>query len=332
MEIAKALILAGSRGPEDRPYAVAPSRPRHLFPVANRPILFHHLEALRAAGVKEATILSDVASVESIAAAVGDGGDWRLSVRHAVYEPGTGLGAALTAGGDFFADGEPVLVQHGDALLEPLQAHLMAFAQEQLDALALRLPAAGDTARRAPAPAPAYVLSPRAIAILRDGGPTGENPVDGVRAGGGRVGVRPVDGCLACHGDVEALLESNRRILEGLRGGPAEQPVGVRVQGAVEIHPTAVVRRSVLRGPLVIGPDARISDAYIGPSTSIGAGVEIEAAEIEHSIVLPEASLRFVGTRIESSVIGRRARIGRSFEPPGALRLAVGEGAEVVLA
>jgi len=332
MEIGKALILAGSHGPDERPYAAAPSRPRHLFPVANRPILFHQLEALRAAGVQRATILSDAASVASIAAAVGDGGDWRLSVRHAVYDPRAGLRGALTAGGDFF-DGEPVLVQHGDALLEPIDSHLVAFAREELDALALRLPARADAARSAPAPAPAYVLSPRAIEILRGGGTgDGENPVDGVRAGGGRVGIRPIEGCLACHGDIEALLESNRRILEQLRGAPGVQPAGVRIQGAVEIHPTAVVRRSVLRGPLVIGPGARISDAYIGPSTSIGAGVEIEAAEIEHSIVLPEASLRFVGTRIESSVIGRRARIGRSFEPPGALRLAVGEGAEVVLA
>jgi glucose-1-phosphate thymidylyltransferase len=329
MEIAKALILAGSRGPDERPYAVAPTRPRQLFPVANRPILFHHLEALRAAGVQQATILSDIAGVESIAAAVGDGADWRLSVRHAVYEPGTGLAAALRAGGDIVGGGDPVLVQHGDALLEPLQSHLVAFAREELDALALRLPTAGGTARCAPAPAPAYVLSPRGIEILRAGG--GDNPVDGVRAGGGRVGIRSVDGCLACHGDVEALLASNRRILEGLRGAPGDQPAGVRIQGAVEIHPSAVIARAVLRGPIVIGPDARISDAYIGPSTSIGAGVEIEAAEIEHSIVLPEASLRFVGTRIESSVIGRRARIGRSFEPPGALRLAVGEGAEVVL-
>ena len=34
----------------------------------------------------------------------------------------------------------------------------------------------------------------------------------------------------------------------------------------------------------------------------------IEGAQIEHSIVLPEAELRFVGTRLESSIIGRGAR------------------------
>jgi glucose-1-phosphate thymidylyltransferase len=40
----------------------------------------------------------------------------------------------------------------------------------------------------------------------------------------------------------------------------------------------------------------------------------------------------FLGTRIESSVIGRRARVGRSFRLPGAIRLSIGEGAEVTLA
>ena len=74
-----------------------------------------------------------------------------------------------------------------------------------------------------------------------------------------------------------------------------------------------------------------MTDAYIGPYSSIGAGVVIEGTEIEHSIVLPEAELRFVGTRLESSVIGRGARIVRGFDLPGAIRVSVGDGAEVIL-
>ena len=68
---------------------------------------------------------------------------------------------------------------------------------------------------------------------------------------------------------------------------------------------------------MVIGPGAVVRDSYIGPYSSIGADTVIEGTEIEHSIVLPRAELRFVGTRIESSVIGRGARIVRSFRPPG---------------
>ncbi len=55
MEIAKALVLAG-RTDRDQPWPSVRSGPKHLVPVANRPILFHHLEALRTAGVLEATI------------------------------------------------------------------------------------------------------------------------------------------------------------------------------------------------------------------------------------------------------------------------------------
>jgi glucose-1-phosphate thymidylyltransferase len=325
MEIAKALILAGD-GPDGRRCATAPSSPPHLFPMANRPILFHNLEALRTAGILEASILARGETGAAIRRAVADGRRWGLTIRHADWGAELGLPGALAGTRDFLA-GEPVLVQRGDALLhEHMHAHICAFAREKLDALALRLapPVAEAT--------PGYLLSPRAVRILREGPSAPDGPIAGVLAGGGRVREQPVDGCLPCAGDVESLLEGNRRALEALaRSVPAEAVEDCRVQGAVEIHPTARVTRSLLRGPLVIGPGARITDAYVGPYSSIGAGVIVEGTEIEHSIVLPEAQLCFVGTRLESSVIGHGARVVRDFQLPGALRLAIGDGAEVVL-
>jgi len=121
-------------------------------------------------------------------------------------------------------------------------------------------------------------------------------------------------------------------VLEGLK--PSLDGVlldETTVHGPVAVHPSAKVTNSLLRGPLVIGPDAHISDAYVGPYSSIGRGAVVEGAEIEHSIVLPDATLRYVGTRIESSVIGKGARVGRGFGTPAALRLAIGDGAVVVL-
>ncbi len=91
------------------------------------------------------------------------------------------------------------------------------------------------------------------------------------------------------------------------------------------------MHRSLLRGPVIVGPGASIADAYIGPYTSVGAGVVVEGSEIEYSILLAGAELRFLGMRLESSVIGRGARIVRAFELPGAIRMSVGEGAEIVL-
>ncbi len=86
-----------------------------------------------------------------------------------------------------------------------------------------------------------------------------------------------------------------------------------------------------MRGPAVIGAGVRLRDAYVGPYTSIGHDVVIEGAEVEHSIVMPEASIRHLGDRLEASVIGPHARVFRDFRLPRALRLNVGRGAEVSL-
>jgi glucose-1-phosphate thymidylyltransferase len=329
MEIAKALILAGG-GRDGRPWPSGPAGAKHLFPVANRPILFHNLEALSAAGVLEAMILAEPDAGAAIHQAVGDGRELGLSIGYADWKSAVGLGGALAAARDFVGD-EPVLVQQGDALLrERMHGYISAFARERLDALALRLQR--PAARLPRAPTPGYLLSPRGVSILAAGSHTAVDPIAGVRAHGGRVRVERVDGCLPCHGDLAALLDGNRRMLEGLVG--AVDPSSLddcNVQGAVDVHPTAQIKGTLLRGPVIIGAGARVSDAYIGPYTSIGAGVIIEGAEIEHSIVLPEAELRFVGTRLESSVIGRGARIVRGFELPGAIRVSIGDGAEVIL-
>jgi glucose-1-phosphate thymidylyltransferase len=154
-----------------------------------------------------------------------------------------------------------------------------------------------------------------------------------VRERGGEVSVRASDGCLPCHGGQDRLLEGNRRMLEDLVAevDPALHP-SCEFQGPVRIDPTAQLDHTLVRGPAVIGPGARLSHAYVGPYTSIGAGVTVDGAEVEHSILLDGAALLHVGARLESSVLGRGARVARSFAMPTAMRLSVGDGAEVTVA
>jgi glucose-1-phosphate thymidylyltransferase len=328
MEIAKAIILAGAAGHE-RCLPAGRAGSRHLFPVANSPILFHQLESLRRAGLLEATILVDADARDSIKRAVGTGGHWNLTVRYDELPAAEGLSAALEKCRSFIG-AEPVLVQRADALLRGrMHAHIATFSNDRLDAMALRLAAASG----APAgdASPGYLLSPRALALLMERPDAGANLLNEVRASGGRVREQPVDGCL-CSGDVEALLEANRRMLLEIEGDAAGAALEeCELQGPVVIHPTAELRRTTVRGPAIIGRGARLADAYVGPYSSIGANVSMEGAEIEHSIVLPGAQLAFVGTRIESSVIGAGARVSRAFSKPSSLRMSIGDGAEVLL-
>jgi glucose-1-phosphate thymidylyltransferase len=159
-----------------------------------------------------------------------------------------------------------------------------------------------------------------------------ESLVERVRQRGGRVATCYATDWWCFRGGTDGLLEGNRFALEGRRADyDRAQLADSQVQGAVIVHPNARIRSSVIRGPVIIGARARLRDAYIGPYTSIGEDVLIEGAEIEHSVVLPGASIRHLGGRLEASVIGRKSRVFRDFRLPRALRLTVGEGAEVCL-
>src|SRR4051812_43122751 len=177
MQIAKALVLAGS-GPQNRPWPSVRSMPKALVPVANRPILFHNLEALRRAGLLEVTIAVEPDTASAIRCAVGDGSDWGLTIRYLECASDSGLGGALATARDFVTD-EPVLVQRAGALLrERIHPHIAAFAGERLDALTLRLRRHAHAGDGAGATVDGgWLLSERAVSVLSGRDDAGADPV-----------------------------------------------------------------------------------------------------------------------------------------------------------
>jgi glucose-1-phosphate thymidylyltransferase len=153
-----------------------------------------------------------------------------------------------------------------------------------------------------------------------------------VAAAGGDCSVRLMNGWSRYAGDPADLLELNRIALDRLvADSDPPRGEGNRIEGCVRIDLRAMVEHSVIVGPAVIGAGARIRDAYIGPYTSIGAGAQIEGAEIERSIVQAGASIAHIGGRLMSSVVGRHAKVFRDFSLPRALRLRIGEDTEIGL-
>jgi glucose-1-phosphate thymidylyltransferase len=322
MEIAKAVVLAGECG-GSTPWPSVGVAARQLAPVANRPVLFHHLDALQTAGVNEAAIVTDGVTGASIRRAVGDGSDWGLELTHLeVHGTSNVLACSSVAA---FVGTAPLVVQHGDVLLrERLSALGDDFDDDELDALIL---CPGSAKAHGAA---GYIIGPEVHERMRKDGAALDDVLQRLRIAGARVRVREVDACMPCRGGAEELLEANRRMLEQLspdRRG--ERVFESEIQGPVALHPSAEIRASVVRGPVAIGPGARISNAYIGPYTSIGAGVELDCVEIEHSIILDRAQIRYLEARVESSVIGPGARVSRDFQLPRALRLSIGEGAQI---
>jgi glucose-1-phosphate thymidylyltransferase len=269
--------------------------------------------------------------------------------------PAEPLGDVLTAVSGFL-EGEPFILHLADSLARQrlpsltkadLAANLnaMILVQEQAPSpagevveLRPRLERAHPCFRvRRGAPAGVAVMSAGALDAAAALDPSRcrgfEALADRLLALGGTVRTRRVDEWWRFRGGEGALLEGNRFALDGLRADfDRAVVVSSDVQGAVVAHATACIERSIVRGPAVIGPGARVREAYVGPYTSIGEGAVIEGAEIEHSIVFAGASIKYLGSRLEASVVGRDARIFRDFKLPRALRLHVGDGAKVSLA
>jgi glucose-1-phosphate thymidylyltransferase len=336
MEIAKAVVLAADcRGEEPWPSLGQPAR--QLAPVANKPVLFHHLDALKSAGVHEAAVVTDATTHASINKAVGDGSAWGLEVSYVDGDEHTDV-LDLAAVAEF-AGSASLVVQHGDVLLrERLSALWEHFADSALDALVL-LPGRGCDGEADPAGAgralAGYIIGPHALIALRRGsdepGPR-DDVLERLRSLGARIEVRDVDAWLPCRGTTDALLAANREMLDDVASDhQAERVFGSEIQGRLILHPSAEIHDSVIRGPAAVGPRTRIANSYIGPYTSIGADVDIDCVEVEHSIILDGAQIRFVGTRIEGSLIGPGTHIVRDFRVPRALRLSVGERAQIAL-
>jgi glucose-1-phosphate thymidylyltransferase len=132
-------------------------------------------------------------------------------------------------------------------------------------------------------------------------------------------------------GKKDPLLDCNRLILETLTArNDGIVDAHSRVDGRVVIEAGAVLERSTVRGPAIIGANTRLVDTYIGPFTSIANDCEIIDAEIEHSVVLERS--RIVGVhRIQDSLLGREVEVLRSQLRPQASRLMLGDHSRIEL-
>jgi glucose-1-phosphate thymidylyltransferase len=352
----KAVVLAHSSGVLPGPASRSPRSslpPTPLLPIANRSLLAHALDWLAQAGVREAAVvvsqeLADQARTATVDLPRGLRTTWLEMLASEtlpdLVDPIVG-----------FLAGEPFVLHLADSLAkQSLRSLTAGTASGELEALLvvdeshqvelaqvvqLRAGAAGGRPCHRALPhdgAGVAVLNAQAFEAVGelDVGPGQvlEALADRIQERGGRVGTRGVTEWWRYRGGIDALLEGNRFALEGRRPDyDRAHLVDSSIQGAVIAHPEARIESSIVRGPAIIGAGAHVRNAYVGPYTSIGEDVLIEGTEVEHSVVLPGASISHLGGRLEASVIGPRAKVFRDFKLPRALRLTLGEGAEVCL-
>jgi glucose-1-phosphate thymidylyltransferase len=355
----KALILAGGAGTRLRP--ITHTRAKQLVPVANKPILFYGIEAMVAAGITEIGVIVGDTRAE-VMEALGDGTRFGATITYVPQNAPLGLAHCVLIARDFLGDDDFVMYLGDNLLEQDLAAFVAAFEAarrgDEPPAAQILLKRVPDPHRfgiatldadghvvaliEKPADPPSdlalvgvYLFTQRvhdAVAAIEPSARGELEITDAIQwlvDQGERVRCELLTGWWIDTGKLTPLLEANRLLLEQVEPlveGKVDESSSI--DGRVRVAAGAMVINSTIRGPVVIGPDTRIENSFIGPYTAIGAGCSVEGSEVEHSVVMDGSAIVGIA-RLEDSLIGSHATVQRSRQKPRALRLMIGDHCQI---
>jgi len=331
----QAFVLAAGEGTRMRPLTA--NIPKPLLPVAGKPFLVHTLEALKANGITEVTILLGWQG-KRIREFFGSGEKFGVRIDYAEQEERLGTAHAMGHAEkhvreDFLAvNGDVALT--ADSLKGLLESHhrhagpVLGLARvedptqfgviEVKDGKVVGIEEKPKVPKSDLINAGVMVLTAEVFDLIRKTpkSPRGEYEItDTLRiwAERGALAAHTLSGEWVDVGRPWDLLRANEIYLAGLKGkieGEVEE--GAKLVGEVSVGKgSRVLAGSYVKGPTVIGENAEIGpNCYIRPSTYIGNGCKVGAGcEVKNTILMDGSHiphLNYVG----DSIIGERCNLG----------------------
>lgn len=351
----KGLILSGGKG--SRLYPLTYTKAKQLIPVANKPVLFRVIEAIRDAGIDEIGIVIGKTGPE-IRDAVGRGGRWGVKITYIEQNDPLGLAHAVKVSADFLGDDRFVMFLGDNVIQGGISGLIAEFAHSQWNSQIVltrvehpeqygvaELNADGSIYRliEKPKEPPSdlalvgiYMFDHHVIEAVSSIKPSWRGELEITDAiqwlvdNGHAVHPYIHRGWWIDTGAPDDMLRANDLVLEELE--PTIEGFVDRdsdVDRRVTVEKGAEIINSVVRGPAIIGENCRIVNSYVGPFTSIYHQVTIENSEIEHSMVLEQSTIRDISGRIQDSLIGRQVNITRSPIKPKSHKLTLGDYSQV---
>jgi glucose-1-phosphate thymidylyltransferase len=349
----KALVLGGGSGSRLRP--ITHTYAKQLLPVANKPVLFYGLEAIRDAGITDVGIVvGDTAP--AIEDAVGDGSAFGLTAAYLRQDAPRGLAHAVIVARDFLADDDFVMYLGDNFIVGGITPLVEEFRSSRPDAQIMltsvpdprqfgvaELDTAGEVVGLEEKPqhpksdlalVGVYIFTPAVHEAVSQLAPSWRGELEITEAiqwlidQGRKVRSTTITGYWKDTGNVADMLEVNRMVLETIDPQVRGTVEASELIGRVVVEAGAQVSGSRIVGPAIIGTGTRVSGSYVGPFTSVAQDCTITDSEIEYSIVLRGALIQGV-RRIEASLIGHDVEVTPSPNVPRAHRLILGDHSKV---
>lgn len=335
----KAYVLAAGRG--ERLLPLTENRPKHMLPIAGRPLLEHLLLAIKKAGITEIVVLVGHKR-ELINAYFEDGSRLGLNLTYVVQSRITGTASALSEAEPFLKDDEFLLV-YGDLFVSPdVVDRFLGATTDDTWAMAtvrVRDPSrfgvidteGGVVTRVTEKPqsrgktsdqvnAGIYRLNPAVFDVVRwtRRSKRGEHELtDSLQhliAKGEKIramGLLPQEWLDI--GRPWDLLEANERglnLIERRIEGVLEDRVVV--EGNAVIEKVATIRAGTyIEGPVYIGSKSKIGpNSRIRPHTTMGVGCTIgSSCDVKNSILMDHTEIPHL-SYVGDSIIGEGCNLG----------------------
>jgi len=354
----KALILAAGKGTRLRP--LTNTVPKHLLPVGNKPILFHVLDYIKEAGIKDIGIIVSPDSGPYIKEAIGTGLEWGSQITFILQPEPLGLAHAVKVAQGFL-DGSPFLMFLGDNLIqEGVKGFLDEFHASNSDASILlkevpdpkafgvaELDSSGRVIHLVEKPKKpksnlaiigVYLFTSEIHKAVAQINPSwrGEleitDAIQKLLEMGKEIRSHLLKGWWLDIGSNDGLIEANRVVLDAFlkRDIKGEMDSQSHIVGRVQIEEGTQLENSHVQGPVFIAANCQIKDSLIKPYTNIRAGSVVEGSSLEHSVILENCQILKI-KHLADSVIGKNTILVGQGKSPGKLRLFTGDDCTVEL-
>lgn len=336
----KAIVPIGGRGTRMRPLTFSANK--HFIPVANKLLIEYPIDTITSVGITEIAITYNPGQLEYAQDILGDGSQWGVTVTYILQEKPKGLANIVEVCREWVGD-DKFIFHLGDNIFVDGIADTVAFFEKSDAAAVLMMLEHPENTRlgvpyfsesgalesytEKPDNPPhsfavpgVYFFTPKVFEAF-----DGDNRIQPSSRGEYEVGdlynwliaqdelveVHEYDGTWLDPGKFDDWLDSNRYLLDqyAQSRNKSELSGSVTIEGRVDIGENCKIEHSLIRGPVRIGNNVTVTNAFVGPYTSIFDNCILEYTHIENSVLMKGVTVKNTSKNLDTCLLGPHSEV-----------------------